>query len=109
MSLPARFRSQSRRNNLVPALIEHALLPDFGEREGFAAARAPFGEEDFAVGKDAQFPLPSAIDEGAPRAVSQPAHRPQGADVVWCGVARLDPAIHEPPVSGSYRDRTCRA
>jgi len=66
----------------MPALSEHATLPGLREGKGFAAAPTPLREEDFAVGKDTKFPISCAIDQGAPRAVSQPAHRPQGANVV---------------------------
>jgi len=66
----------------MPALFEHAAPPGLRERKGFTAARAPFGQEDFAVGQDSKFPVSGAINQGATRAVSRPAHRPQGADVV---------------------------
>ena len=68
----------------MPSLLQHATLPPFGKGKGFTTARAAFRDKDFALDKEAEFPLAWPGHESAAGPTPPTAHRPQRADVARC-------------------------
>src|SRR5262249_46387736 len=98
-----------RRQNLKPALIEHATSPLVGEGERFGTSWTAFSEQDLTIDENTQFPICRPRQEGASGHASKTPHRPQRTDVIWRVSKCLSclPCVHgAPQVQADTRDRS---